>query len=186
LSNPDVSSALGRQIDCKQLGDKLMDEGKLQLAPSGRTAREVIRLRLRSGQITAESKKWGNVVFNIRGVIRTTAEVIIGLASVVVAPWVSPFIAILVICDLCEVRKVLITEELAWVLLGFVRADRKTISESDLLHIVSEMRGESGHPPIDLNDLRACLLDLETLYCVRESDDAKGNWTITEAIEIEP
>jgi hypothetical protein len=130
--------------------------------------------------------KPGNVVLNLRKLVRAIASGILTIAGATAAPWLLVIGALVTWDALWSCLNLKLTEEHACVIwaLWENRDDNNTFPKSETLDAVNRERAEFGMQPLSAMQVNRALDDLVKMGCVKQSANDPQRWWLREWIRI--
>lgn len=156
------------------------------IPPEAAEPRMELIVMSRFGKDGGRSTKPGNVRLNIGQLINSLASGVLTVAGVWTAPWLAPLAALVIWNDLYARATVELSKDHATVIWAmWLHADpRRTVGDSDLLHLVNGERAKAGELPFDRIRLDEVLAGLAELRCIERSRQDTGRWWLREWVSV--
>lgn len=130
--------------------------------------------------------KPGNVVLNLRKLVRAIASGILTIAGATAAPWLLVIGALVTWDALWSCLNLKLTEDHACVVwaLWKNRDDKDTFPKSDVLDAVNRERAAFGKQPLSAMEVNRALDDLARMGCIKQSANDPQRWWLREWVRI--
>ena len=138
------------------------------------------------GRGGARSRKPGNLLLNVRALVATLSNAVLGAAGVASAPWTAPFAALVIWDTVWAGMAVDLNERDATVLFAMwsARDQENRVPHATLLKAVNLELAKHNRPPVAAQELVTALDHLQRLKAIERAADDPENWWLREWVSV--